>query len=63
MVAHRYGAATAEACRIQYGGSVNADNIAELAGRPDIDGALVGGASLQADSFAAICRAVAEAAA
>ena len=63
MVADRFGEATADACRIQYGGSVNADNIAELARQPDIDGALVGGASLQAESFAAICRAVAEAAA
>jgi triosephosphate isomerase len=63
MVAERFGASTAEACRIQYGGSVNAENVRELARQPDIDGALVGGASLQASSFAAICRAVAEAAA
>ena len=63
MVGERFGPDTAEACRIQYGGSVNADNIAELAGQPDIDGALVGRASLRAGSFAGICRAVAEAAA
>ena len=59
MVADRYGAASAGACRIQYGGSVNADNVADLASQPDIDGALVGGASLDAVAFAAICRAVA----
>ena len=62
MVADRFGAASAEACRIQYGGSVNAGNVAELASQPDIDGALVGGASLDAGAFAAICRAVAVAA-
>ncbi len=62
MVAERFGAASAEACRIQYGGSVNADNVADLAAQPDIDGALVGGASLDAEAFTAICRAVAAAA-
>ncbi len=62
MVADRFGAASAEACRIQYGGSVNADNVADLASQPDIDGALVGGASLDAEAFATICRAVAAAA-
>ncbi len=59
MVADRFGAVSAEACRIQYGGSVNADNVADLASQPDIDGALVGGASLDAEAFATICRAVA----
>jgi triosephosphate isomerase len=49
----------AEATRIQYGGSVNAENVEGFARQPDIDGALVGGASLDADAFAAICRAVA----
>ena len=44
-----YGEATAEAVRIQYGGSVNAGNAAELFAQPDIDGGLVGGASLKAD--------------
>ena len=63
MVGERFGPDAAAACRVQYGGSVNAGNIVELARQPDIDGALVGGASLRADSFAAICRAVAEAAA
>lgn len=42
--------------RLQYGGSVKADNIAELIGKEDIDGALVGGASLKADSFAALVK-------
>ena len=44
-----YDEATAEAIRIQYGGSVNAGNAAELFAKPDIDGGLVGGASLKAD--------------
>ena len=48
-IAEIYGAATAEAVRIQYGGSVNAANAAELFAQPDIDGGLVGGASLKAD--------------
>ena len=47
----------AEAIRIQYGGSVTAANAAELLQQPDIDGALVGGASLKVDSFAAIVKA------
>lgn len=47
---------TAEAVRIQYGGSVKADTIAEQMAQRDIDGALVGGASLEAGSFAAIAR-------
>ncbi|MBV8395660.1 MAG: triosephosphate isomerase, partial [Actinobacteria bacterium] len=42
---------------VLYGGSVKPDNAAELAGQPDVDGALVGGASLDVESFAAICRA------
>jgi len=42
--------------RVQYGGSVKPGNVAELMAQPEIDGALVGGASLQADDFAAICR-------
>jgi triosephosphate isomerase len=43
--------------RVLYGGSVKADNAAELFAKPDIDGGLVGGASLNADEFLAICRA------
>ncbi|MBN1780803.1 triose-phosphate isomerase [bacterium] len=56
LAAHK-GAAVAEACRIQYGGSVKPENAGELLGQSDIDGALVGGASLKADSFAAIVQA------
>ena len=44
-----YDEATAEAIRIQYGGSVNAGNATELFAKPDIDGGLVGGASLKPD--------------
>jgi triosephosphate isomerase (TIM) len=44
---------------ILYGGSVKPDNAAELLAQPDVDGALVGGASLEVESFAAICRAAA----
>jgi len=53
------GPATATRVRIQYGGSVKPDNAADLLAQPDIDGALVGGASLDPDSFAAIVSAVA----
>ena len=45
---------------VLYGGSVKPDNAAELASQPDVDGALVGGASLQVESFAAICRAASQ---
>ena len=48
-IAEVYDEATAEAIRIQYGGSVNAGNAAELFAQADIDGGLVGGASLKAD--------------
>ena len=48
-IAEVYDAPTAEAVRIQYGGSVNAGNAAELFAKPDIDGGLVGGASLKAE--------------
>lgn len=51
VVAERFGQATAEAVRIQYGGSVKPENIASYMAQPDIDGALVGGASLAADSY------------
>jgi triosephosphate isomerase len=50
------GPEAADAVRIQYGGSVKSSNIAELISRPDIDGALVGGASLDPDEFARICK-------
>ncbi len=49
-----YGGDVAQSVRIQYGGSVKPDNVKELMSQPDIDGALVGGAALKADSFAAI---------
>jgi len=52
-----HDATIAAALRILYGGSVKAANAAELFGMPDIDGGLIGGASLQADEFLAICRA------
>ena len=51
-----FGAETAAAVRIQYGGSVKASNIAELMRQTDIDGALVGGASLDPDEFARIVQ-------
>jgi triosephosphate isomerase len=51
LLVDRAGAEVADGIRILYGGSVTADNIRELAQAPDIDGALVGGASLKADSF------------
>lgn len=54
----RYGAAAAQALRILYGGSVKPDNAGNLHAQPDIDGALIGGASLDADSFAQIVAAV-----
>jgi triosephosphate isomerase len=50
------GAEAASGVRIQYGGSVKSENIAELMAQPDIDGALVGGASLDPDEFARIAR-------
>ena len=49
-----YGEEVASSVRIQYGGSVKPENIAELIAKPDVDGALVGGASLKVDSFSAI---------
>jgi triosephosphate isomerase len=52
-----FGAATAERIVVQYGGSVKADNARELLACPDIDGALVGGASLKATDFMAIINA------
>jgi triosephosphate isomerase len=51
-----YGNSISDALRILYGGSVKADNVAGLMAMADIDGALVGGASLKAESFAAIVR-------
>jgi triosephosphate isomerase len=50
------GDEAADACRILYGGSVKAANIAGIMAKPDVDGTLVGGASLQAEEFGGICR-------
>lgn len=55
-LAAQFGEAAAAKTRIQYGGSVKADNIAELMAMSDIDGALVGGASLEAPTFAKIVK-------
>lgn len=55
-VARLLGEKAAEAMRILYGGSVKPDNVTSLMAQEDIDGALVGGASLKADSFAAIVK-------
>jgi triosephosphate isomerase (TIM) len=57
VVAELAGAQAASTVRIQYGGSVKGTNAAELLAQPDIDGALVGGASLDADEFARIVQA------
>jgi triosephosphate isomerase len=54
-----FGVEMAERCRILYGGSVKPDNAAALLSQPDVDGALVGGASLDVKSFATIARAAA----
>ena len=56
IVKEMYGADAAEAVRIQYGGSVKPENAHSLLSQPDVDGALVGGASLEARSFADIIR-------
>ena len=58
-LAQLYDAATAKATRILYGGSMKAGNAADLMKMPDVDGGLVGGASLDSDEFAAIVRAAA----
>lgn len=57
LLSDLFGAATADRVIIQYGGSVKADNAADLLWQPNVDGALVGGACLKADSFSAIIRA------
>ncbi len=56
-LADLYDEATAQAVRVQYGGSVTPKNVAEFFAQPEIDGALVGGASLVAADFIAICKA------
>lgn len=54
LVTNRWGTDAGQACRILYGGSVKPDNVKGLMAQPEIDGALVGGASLDAASFSAI---------
>jgi triosephosphate isomerase len=54
-LAELYDSPTADAVRILYGGSVKPGNVGELTGQPDIDGALVGGASLDVDDFTGLC--------
>jgi triosephosphate isomerase len=56
LIAKKYNKEAAEALRIQYGGSVKPENIKQLMAQPDIDGALVGGASLKVDSFEALVK-------
>lgn len=57
VLAELFGEETAQAVRVLYGGSVTASNAAEFFSQPEIDGALVGGASLKADEFVAIAKA------
>ncbi len=61
QAASLFGSAAADGVRVLYGGSVNAANAADIAAQPDVDGALVGGASLVPDDFAAIAQAFASA--
>ena len=61
LLGRMYNANVASVTRIQYGGSVKASNAGELMAQPDIDGALVGGASLKVDEFAGIVLAGAKA--
>jgi triosephosphate isomerase len=55
-VAEQFSEEAAAALRILYGGSVKAANVAGIMAQADVDGCLVGGASLQADEFGGICR-------
>jgi len=57
LLSKQYNETVADTIRIQYGGSVKPDNAAELLGKPNVDGALVGGASLDPQHFAAIVNA------
>ncbi len=50
-----YGESAAASVRVLYGGSVKANNVGEIVEQPDVDGALVGGASLDAEGFAQLC--------
>jgi len=55
-LAAKYGESAAGDVSLLYGGSVTADNVADFLGRQDVDGALVGGASLDADGFVGLVR-------
>ena len=55
-ITEKYGDEVGNAVRILYGGSVKAANIAAIMAKPDVDGALIGGASLDAEEFASIVR-------
>ncbi len=61
LLTERYGAGIADGIRIQYGGSVKPNNVVDLMKCPDVDGALVGGASLKPDDFLAIIQGTSEA--
>lgn len=61
LVAELADQATADGMRILYGGSVKTDSVAEIVGQPDVDGGLVGGASLDGEDFARLCAAAAKA--
>jgi triosephosphate isomerase len=56
QISETAGEAAGQGVRILYGGSVKAANVAGIMASPDVDGCLVGGASLQADEFGGICR-------
>ena len=60
VIADLYGKDAADAFTIQYGGSMNAGNAAELLAQPDVDGGLIGGASLKPNDFATIVKAATE---
>lgn len=60
VIAHQYGKERADRLRIQYGGSLKPGNAAEIFAKPDVDGGLIGGASLKASDFVAITKAAAE---
>ena len=57
-IAEAYGADAAEAVTVQYGGSMNAKNADELLSKTNVDGGLIGGASLKAEDFSIIVKAV-----
>jgi triosephosphate isomerase len=62
LLSSEYGASHADTMRILYGGSVKPHNVEELVAQPDLDGALVGGASLRVESFVAITEAISDSA-